>query len=184
VSDFSVPGRESGSPRWHFESLLPLPEFEHLASGGAWVEFLMRTKEQVVGGRRVLGSVHLPTVQGQLKGVFSWMLEEVFGGMPDFLVVLEDDYWKAATPREREILVYHELCHTEHKRDKEGELRFDVEERPVWGIVGHDVEEFNAVVRRYGAHSAEIQAFIGAASAGDAGRTTGKVEIDLLKRPL
>jgi hypothetical protein len=62
--------------------------------------------------------------------------------------------------------VYHELCHTEHKRDKEGELRFDVEERPVWGIVGHDVEEFNAVVRRYGAHSLEIQKFLSDASDG------------------
>lgn len=168
--EYRIPGAEEGSPRWHYERLLPLPEFAHLVDGGARVEFLLRGREQITGGRRVLGSVHLPAVQGQLKGVFTWMLEQMFGDLPDFLVVLENDYWQAATPRQREILIYHELCHAEHKRDRDGEPRFDVEERPVWGLVGHNVEEFNAVVQRYGAHSADIEAFLAAAAAGEGAR--------------
>jgi hypothetical protein len=174
--EYLVPGAEDGGPRWHYERLLPLPEFAHLVDGGARIEFLLRGREQITGGRRVLGSVHLPSVQGQLKGVFTWMLEQMFGMLPDFLVVLENDYWQAATPRQREILIYHELCHAEHKLDRDGEPRFDVEERPVWGLVGHNVEEFNAVVQRYGAHSADIEAFLAAAALGDnneRGRSNG-----------
>ena len=47
--------------------------------------------------------------------------------------------------------------------DREGAPRFDDEGRPVWGLQGHDVEEFAAVVRRYGAHNPDIQRFLAAA---------------------
>ena len=56
----------------------------------------------------------------------------------------------------------------QHARDKEGELKFTPEGKPVWDIRGHDVEEFDDVVRRYGAWSPDVQRFIGALREGGA----------------
>lgn len=152
-------------PAQYLQKLLRLPEFSHLKDGEAHIEFLMRGQPEFRGGRHVLGSVHLPQVQGQLKNVFAWILEEKFGSLPDFLVILEEDYWLEADEREREILVYHELCHTTHAEDKNGAPRYDKDTgRPVFALVGHDVEEFAAVVRRYGLHNPDLVAFVKAAS--------------------
>jgi len=154
-------------PAVHLHKLLRLTEFAHLRDGEARIEFLMRNHPQVRGGRTVLGSVHLPGVQGQLKDVFIWMLEEKFGELPDFLVILDADYWQESGEREREILIFHELCHAIHAKDKNGDDRFDAEGRPVWGLAGHDIEEFNAVVRRYGQWSQDVRDFIAAAGEHD-----------------
>jgi len=122
-------------------------------------------------GRQVLGAVHMPTVQGQLKGVFAWMLLNTFGRLPDFLVLLDKDFWcgegdRPEDDRVREILMYHEMCHMVHKVDLDGEPRFSESGKPVFGLQAHDVEEFANTVKRYGAYSAEIEEFIEAAKAG------------------
>lgn len=157
----------SSQPAKHLQKLLRLPEFEWLRDAEVRIEFLMRGHEEVRGGRVVLGSIHQPMVQGQLKDVFVWMLERLFGELPELLIVLDTEYWMDADERLREVLVYHELCHAAHAQDKFGTPRFDKEGRPVIKLVGHDVEEFAAVVRRYGAYSPEIRDFINAASEGD-----------------
>lgn len=151
-------------PAKYAAKLLKLPEFEHLRDGEADIEWLFRLVPERMGGRDVLGTVHMPMVQGRLKDVFLWMLVEVFGRLPDFLVVLDWEYWEAASARDREILVYHELCHAIQKEDRDGCPRFDEDGRPVFGLRGHDVEEFSAVVRRYGAHNADIKGFLAAAA--------------------
>lgn len=155
-------------PAQHLHKLLRLPEFEHLKAGEARIEFLMRGHEQIFAGRRVLGTCHLPRVQGRLKDVFIWMLEEKFGELPDFLIELDMTYWlDEAGEREREILIYHELMHADQAVDKFGTPRFDQEGRPTWRIRGHDVEEFSSVVRRYGSWSDELRAFIASAEEGN-----------------
>lgn len=151
---------DKDQPIRHLHKLLKLPEFEFLRDGEARIEFLIRGHDETRGGRRVLGSVHLPTVQGQLKDVFVWMLEDKFGELPDFLIVVESEYWLSANDLEREALVYHELCHCEHATDREGTPRFNAEGQPVWKLRGHDIEQFNAVVRRYGPYNDEIRHFI------------------------
>lgn len=157
-------------PATYAAKLLKLPEFEHLRDGEAYIEWLFRLEPERRGGRDVLGTVHMPQVQGQLKDVFLWMLTELFGRLPDFLVVLDLEYWEACDARLREILVYHELCHAIQKVDREGSPRFDEEGRPVWGLRGHDVEEFSAVVRRYGAWNPDIKEFLAAVSEHDGAR--------------
>lgn len=140
------------------------PEFQHLIDGEACIRFLLDTDETIKQGKRVVGSANLPTVQGGLKGVFDWLINRLFDGPKvDFLIILEHDYWEAADEKTREILIFHELCHCIHKRDKDGDPRYDEDGRPCWGIIAHDVEEFNATVRRYGAYSDDIKAFIEAA---------------------
>lgn len=146
------------------ERVLDLPEHSHLREGEAEIEWLFRTYPKVSAGRQVLGTCYLPAVQGQLKEFFLWMLERQFGRIPHFLIVIDKAYWDEASPRAREILVYHELCHAVQAVDKFDAPRFDKDGRPVWALRGHDVEEFTSVVQRYGAWNADIQHFVTAAN--------------------
>lgn len=163
---FSVP-EGPDHPAIIAERVLDLPEHAHLREGEAHIEWLFRAAPQIKAGRQILGTCHLPTVQGSLRDFFVWLCAKMFGALPDFLIILDKGYWDEASPREREILVYHELCHAVHAVDKYGELRFDRETgEPVWGLRGHDVEEFTQVVQRYGQWNDDIRRFVAAANEG------------------
>ena len=63
-------------------------------------------------------------------------------------------------------LVEHELSHCGVERDAFGAPKFKKSTGlPSFTLVGHDVEEFVGVVRRYGAAAAGVQAMIDAANA-------------------
>ncbi|HOV59228.1 MAG TPA: putative metallopeptidase, partial [Rhodanobacteraceae bacterium] len=144
--------------------LLRLPDFQHLVDGEATIDFIFRTTELITGERRVLGTMCMPRVDGRLSKLFDWLLEDKLGRWPDFLMILDHAYWfDEATPREREILVFHELCHAVHAKDRFGAERFTRDGAPIWGIRAHDIEEFNAVVARYGVWKDDIRAFLDAA---------------------
>lgn len=170
-------------PREFFERLKRLPEHAHFTEAEARVEFLMRGHPEQRGGRQVLGTVFRPDVQGRLREVFLWLLEEKFGPGDDaggdeekppmdFLIVIDADYWLESDDRVREILVYHEMCHVQPAFDKMGNQRFSKETGlPVLTLAGHDVEEFSAVVQRYGTYSQDLKTFIQAAAEGDAAQS-------------
>lgn len=64
-------------------------------------------------------------------------------------------------------LILHELKHAGQKRDREGQPMFDRETgKPVWGMIGHDLEEFVTVVRMFGATAAGAEEFVKAAIEG------------------
>lgn len=147
------------------------PEFHHIGEAEARIEFLMRTHPEIKAGRQVLGTVFTPDVQGRLRDVFAWLLDGLFGdtdGNPiTFLIIIDAEYWLDASEREREILIYHEACHIQITFDRNGAQRFDRDTGlPVLGLVGHDVEEFAAVVARYGAHSDDLRRFVAAVKPG------------------
>lgn len=150
------------------ERVMRMPEHQHLNDNEIEIDWLMRTFEKTKGGRTVLGSVHEPTCQGEMAPLFEWMLERLLGDLPRFLVILDEEYWELADDRAREILVFHELCHIRQKLDKYGAPRFDKDGLPVYGLHGHDVEEFTSVVARYGAHNPDLEQFIKAANAAGA----------------
>lgn len=160
---YARPAESIHSPESIARRLFLLPEHVHLAEGEAAIEWLLRRDSKVKGGRYVLGTAHLPRVQGDLNPCFQWLLESFFGRAPDFLIVLDRQYWFDSTPLQREILVYHELTHCIHKKDLFGDPLYDENDRPRWGLRGHDVEEFTAVVRRYGAWNADLESFLAAA---------------------
>jgi hypothetical protein len=151
---------------WHpaviADRVLRMPEHAHLREGEATIDWLMRRTEKRRGGRWVLGTAYQPQVKGDLSEVFDWLVARLFGRTPDFLIVLDEGYWLQAGPREREILVFHELSHCVQKEDQYGSPKFDKEGRPVWGLRGHDVEEFISVAARYGAWTDEIRQFVDA----------------------
>ncbi|HET8550927.1 MAG TPA: putative metallopeptidase [Gammaproteobacteria bacterium] len=165
---FIIPAKDGDlSPYVIYDRLVQLPEFAHLAEGEAVVDFLIAAAPVMQAKKQVLGACHLPVVQGKLRGVFVWMLERTLERMPDFLVTLDMEFWTECSDRQREILVYHEMKHMIHDMDREGELRFDEEGRPVWALIGHDIEEFTDTVSRYGAYSDELQAFVAAVRTED-----------------
>lgn len=166
---FTVAAEGEHEPREIVARLEELDEFAHLREGDAVFLFLMRAETKVKAGRVVLGEVALPRFQGGLAPLGTWLLAKACGGIvPDFIMILDAPWWADATPLQREALVYHELCHCIHARDKEGELKFNDAGLPVWGLIGHDIEEFRAVVKRYGAWAPDIESFIGALREGGA----------------
>ena len=132
------------------------------------VAVIFRTVEKVKHGKVALGTCYMPQVQGELRGLFEMLLEERLGFFPDYLITLDLGFWEASDERTREVLVLHEALHMGQARDRYGTPRFDAMGEPVWGIQGHDLEEFGAVVARYGAWQPDIERFIEAAKRGGA----------------
>ncbi len=172
------------NPEEVYLRLLRLDEHAHIVEAEARVEFLMRTHEEVKGGRVVLGTVFRPEVQGRLRDVFEWLLEDKFGGLGegergiDFLIVLDAQFWLDADDEAREILVYHEMCHIQPAFDKMGAQRFDRDTGlPVLTLQNHDVEEFSQVVRRYGAYSRDIEEFVRACRDGEAAKGLDRQDV-------
>lgn len=61
-------------------------------------------------------------------------------------------FWDHFDCRQREAVIYHELCHVEVGHDQQGNLRIKLAE--------HDLEEFGAVMRRFGPIIPGRRAFI------------------------
>lgn len=161
---YLLPADDDNHPVRIAARLLRLAEFQHLVDGEAAIDYIFRTEQLIDQQRRVLGTMCMPRVNGRLSSLFDWMLEDKLGRMPDFLMIIDHGFWfDEAGPVEREILVYHELCHAAQAIDAHGGPRFTRDGVAVWAIKGHDIEEFNAVVSRYGAWKDDIKAFLEAA---------------------
>lgn len=146
--------------------LIEFEEHAHIKENDLRLEFLMACDGVFKGGKTVIGTTHLPTVQGRLKSLFEMLLAQFFGAMPDFLITLDLPWWEQATPTEREALIWHELCHIKQETDKFGDPKFDREGNPTFGLIEHDVTAFNSEVARYGAWSLDLEAFLLAANSG------------------
>lgn len=165
---FTLPQDGPDDPRPIVRRLVEeMEEFRDLRVGEAVIMAVFRTEPMVKAGRAVLGTMALPKFQGSNGPFAFWLLVKVCGGTPpDFILTLDAQFWGAATPMQREALVFHEMMHARHATDKEGELKFTDEGLPVWAIFGHDLEEFDATVRRYGAWLPDITRFVAAAREG------------------
>ena len=65
-----------------------------------------------------------------------------------FVVTIAKEIWKQLNEKQRRALVDHELCHL--WVDEDGELK----------LIGHDLEEFGAVVSRHGLWREDITRFL------------------------
>ena len=161
ADSFRWPEEDAADPRPIVAMLIEeCEDFADLQKGRAKILTVFRCFEKVKAGRHILGTMGLPRFGGAMNEFALWLLTLANDGeVPDFIMTIDALWWAEATPIEREALVHHELSHCEHATDKEGELKFTDEGLPVWGIRGHDLEEFNATVRRYGAWKGDISAF-------------------------
>lgn len=160
---YQLPDPEE-SPAIYAARLCEHEEHAHILENELRIEYLMACDGVIKGGKQVIGAVHLPTVQGRLKGLFEMMLAQFFGAMPDFLMVIDLPWWEQASERDREALVWHELCHIKQETDKLGEPKFDRDGNPVFGLVEHDVAAFHSEVARYGAWSPDLEEVMAAAN--------------------
>ena len=143
----------------------PLANPEHAHLRQATIGVLWTTVGNSRGGRRIVGQAEMgdPMAMGKwAKERARQQVEAWFGHIPDFVMTI--DALDAAERDDAEFcaLIEHELMHMAQVLDPFGEPKFRKDGRPVFGIRGHDVEEFTAIVRRYGAAAAGVAEFIAA----------------------
>jgi hypothetical protein len=76
------------------------------------------------------------------------VLREDDPGRFAYVIVIGLDAWEKLSTDQRRIVLDHELCHAAGQ-DPQGR----------WTLTGHDVEEFSAIIRRYGTWTADLQIF-------------------------
>lgn len=78
----------------------------------------------------------------------------------DFVILLNYTFWQSTDveDQQRDALLDHELCHAAVALDEDGEIKQDEGGRTVYRIRKHDVEEFNAIVKRHGLWTHQLQA--------------------------
>jgi len=128
------------------------PEHKHLLDANLC--FLWARNSTARQGNAVVGQAERLQFQGS-----KWQRErqeqqinEWFGVEPDFLITLSAPYAESIDDATFCALVEHELYHCGQQMDEFGSPKFNRQTgMPIFGIRGHDVEEFVGVVRRYGA---------------------------------
>lgn len=82
----------------------------------------------------------------------------------DFVILLRKLFWQhdAVTFTQRQALLDHELCHAAVRLDDHGQPVLDERGRIVYRIRQHDIEEFTAVVERYGCWERDLELFAAA----------------------
>lgn len=128
-------------------------DHQHLLSADLrvlWASGPSRSK-----GRAVIGTAEEVTFRCSLwqKARQEEQMRAWFGYVPDWLITLDASYCVDCTDAAFCALVEHELYHIAQEKDEFGALKFTDDGRPKVKLVGHDVEEFVGVVRRYGVGS-------------------------------
>lgn len=127
------------------------PDHQHLGSayiGVLWTNIPNRHQE-----RWLVGTAEMPQTQGGAwkRGRAEYQLRGWFNCEPDFLLTLYAPVLATVSNRDFCAIIEHELYHCAHATTRDGTPRFHRDGTPIFGIRGHDVEEFVGVVRRYGA---------------------------------
>lgn len=81
----------------------------------------------------------------------------------DWVIILNRDAFGTFTPAQRKALVDHELCHCRPACTKDGTQKRDAQDKALWRVRKHDVEEFAEVVQRHGLWKSDLEAFYQAA---------------------
>ncbi len=103
-------------------------------------------------GRTVLGQAEQVAFRagGWQKARMEQQMRDWFGDVPAFIITLAADYCAQCSDTDFCTLVEHELYHIAHANDKCGQPAFTKEGAPKLEMRGHDVNEFVAIVERYG----------------------------------
>lgn len=101
---------------------------------GYWIAVVGRPKAASHQGKVIVAKVQLA----------SDLVQVVAEQPAEAVIVVGMDVWANRSPAEREAIIDHELYHLV---SDEGELR----------VIGHDMEEFGAVIRRHGLWSTGLQ---------------------------
>ena len=115
-------------------------------------------------GRHVVGQAERgePAAMGKwAKARAEFQIVQWFGDLPDFILTFDAGYAANCSDVPWCVPCEHELSHCGVERDMYGAPKFRKSTGlPAVTLVGHDVEQFIGLVRRYGAAAAGVQAMI------------------------
>jgi hypothetical protein len=139
------------------------PQHWHLIDSD--VEFMWASTAFEKKGRVVLGQCEQVMLRagGWQKVRLEQQYRDWFGRIPKFLITIAADYSSECSDTDFCALVEHELYHIAQAVDIDGEPKFNDEGMPVLTMRDHDVNEFTAIVSRYGA-SADVAEMVAAAN--------------------
>lgn len=126
------------------------PDHGHLLQ--ADIQVLWASAPSRSKGRTVVGTAEevLFRCSAWQKGRQEQQMRDWFGYVPDWLITLDASYCAICEDAAFCALVEHELYHIAQEKDAFGAPKFTQDGRPKIKLMGHDVEEFVGVVRRYG----------------------------------
>jgi hypothetical protein len=103
-------------------------------------------------GRTVLGQAEQVAFRagGWQKARMEQQMRDWFGDVPAYIITLAADYCAQCSDTDFCALIEHELYHIAQAKDQYGAPKFTQEGLPKLEMRGHDVNEFVAVVERYG----------------------------------
>lgn len=150
----------------------PLYNVEHDHLNSAEIGVLWTNAPNSRHMREIVGTAELAKPPSSLskwaKARFEFQKEQWFHPLNvDFIITLYAPYFAGAAEIEQYAICEHELYHCGQKRDMFGLPKFGQKSgKPIFGIRGHDVEEFVGIMRRYGpaGSAGDSKAFIEAAS--------------------
>lgn len=130
------------------ERIIPL---HHPYLVDARVDYVFTDKVPKQGGKEVWGTMRKVTSLTAYLGADS--NSQAHGeAAPFFVMVISRPVWDELDAKKREALVDHELCHAFCELDEEG--------APKLSIVPHDLEEFQAIVKRHGLWRQDVERFV------------------------
>lgn len=132
----------------------PIMEEHHAHLLGVRVEFLFMDKTPKSKGCDVWGRAKKVSGLPAFLALGPNTLPDFYADQPfDFFVVeISEEIWERLTAKGKKALVDHELSHCEITHDDEGNVNLSV--------VGHDIKEFSAVIRRHGLWNTSVEDFV------------------------
>lgn len=130
----------------------PLSNPDHAHLRQASIACLWTNRPLVAKMVRAIATAEVPMTRGNAwaKGQRDQQIGEWFGYEPDFLLTFDAVWWAEADDASACATVEHECYHCAQALDQYGAPKFGQDGRPLYGIKGHDCEEFVGVVARYG----------------------------------
>lgn len=107
----------------------------HPALQDAKMGFIFQDEASIRFGKQVLGTAQKISDKQRAAGLDM-----------DYLITIALDVWKSLSLTQKKALIDHELCHCDYAYG-EAKMR------------GHDIEEFNCIVERYGLWKPDLKEF-------------------------
>lgn len=129
-------------------------EHDHLRNASVGV--LWTNLAQKRRGHHVAAQAEIPQMMGNrwTRGRADQQIFQWFGRIPNFIITFHADYAVQTDDVSWCALCEHELLHCGQAKDMYGVPQFTRDGLPRFTMRGHDVEEFVAIVERYGVGSA------------------------------
>jgi Putative phage metallopeptidase len=163
--------------------LLEADDFEHIREAAP--RFLVLFSQRVLflhGGQKAAVIIQ-PRWQGPLGMVAEFLVAQLGrpvldGQDPDYIIIIDIACWSALDPEGSERLIFHELKHLAWMEDEFGVGKRNQQTgKPMLKLVPHDIELFDAEMRRYGVEVCGAEDFLMAVVDGEANKRRRNLRI-------